>query len=144
MFVAGRDVAGQPGALDALGGLEFLVVQDHTLTETARRAHVVLPGQTFAEKDGTYTNLERRVQRLRPALAPRGDARPDWRIFRDVLNALGGQTFHASADDVLKEVAATVPVYAEVTLGRVGFKGVQWSFPPPLEPVALLPIEAGR
>jgi NADH-quinone oxidoreductase subunit G len=143
MLVAGRCVADEPGALAVLGQLDFLVVQDHTLTETARLAHVVLPGQTFAEKDGTYTNLERRVQRLRAALAPRGEARPDWRIFRDVLNALGGQTFHASADDVLKEVAAAVPVYAEVTLGKVGFKGVQWSFPPPLDQVALLPTGAG-
>ena len=143
MLVAGRCVASEPDALEALRQLEFLVVQDHTLTETARLAHVVLPGQSFAEKDGTYTNLERRVQRLRAALAPRGEARPDWRIFRDLLNALGGQTFHASAEDVLKEVAATVPVYAEVTFGRVGFKGVQWSFPPPLEAVALLPSGAG-
>jgi NADH-quinone oxidoreductase chain G len=143
LFVAGRCVASEPDALEALRQLDFLVVQDHSLTETARLAHVVLPGQTFAEKDGTYTNLERRVQRLRAALAPRGAARPDWRIFRDVLNALGGQSFHADADDVLKEVAATVPVYAEATFGRVGFKGVQWSFPPPLERVALLPIGPG-
>ena len=143
MLVAGRCVASEPDALEALRQLEFLVVQDHTLTETARLAHVVLPGQTFAEKDGTYTNLERRVQRLRAALAPRGEARPDWRIFRDVLNALGGQSYHADADDVHKEIAATVPAYAEVTFGRVGFKGVQWSFPPPLEKVALLPTGAG-
>jgi len=143
LFVAGRCVAAEPDAAAALGQLEFLVVQDHTMTETARLAHVVLPGQTFAEKDGTYTNLERRVQRLRTALAPRGEARPDWRIFRDVLNALGENDFHASADDVLKEVAATVPTYAEATFGRIGFKGVQWSFPPPLDTVPLLPLGAG-
>src|SRR6185295_13853278 len=89
----------QQGAIDALGKLEFLVVQDFAMTETAKRAHVVLPGLTFAEKDGSYTNLEGRVQRIRQALESRGEGRPDWRVFRDVLNSLGGMTFAASADD---------------------------------------------
>jgi predicted molibdopterin-dependent oxidoreductase YjgC len=87
------------------------------------RADVVLPGQTFAEKDGTYTNLERRVQRLRVCREAPGEARPDWRIFRDVANALGAAYFLNKPEDVLRDIAATVPGYAEVTLGRVGFKG---------------------
>jgi NADH-quinone oxidoreductase subunit G len=136
MYVAGRDLAEAPGAPEALSGLEFLVVQDHAPSRTTELAHVVLPGLTFAEKDGTYTNLERRVQRLRPCIEPRGEARPDWRIFRDLANALGGRSFHARAEDVLGEIARTVPSYAEMTFGRLGFRGQQWSFPTPAyEPV---------
>jgi predicted molibdopterin-dependent oxidoreductase YjgC len=131
MYVAGRDLATEPGALEALAKLEFLVVQDHTLSPTAEIAHVVLPGQTYAEKDGTYTNLERRIQRLRAALTPRGEARPDWRIFRDVGNAIGGQSFHATAEDVMREIASTTGTYAGVSYGRLGFKGVQWPYPQP-------------
>lgn len=126
LYVAGRDLSAHADQLDRL---EFLVVQDHTMSETAKAAHVVLPGLTYAEKDGTYTNLDRRVQRLRAALRPRGEARPDWRIFRDVGNALGGLDTHASADDVLKEIAATVPAYTDITTGKVGFKGVAWTPP---------------
>jgi predicted molibdopterin-dependent oxidoreductase YjgC len=154
MYIAGRDVSSVPGYDSALGALEFLVVQETTMTETARLADVVLPGMTFAEKDGTYTNLERRVQRLRPCLEPPGEARPDWRIFRDIVNALGGLLVHTQAEDVLVEIAATVPTYAGVTLGRVGFKGVQWPYPAangggarflygdPAQRFALLPMAA--
>jgi predicted molibdopterin-dependent oxidoreductase YjgC len=100
------------------------------LTETARLAHVVLPGLTFAEKDGSYTNLDRRVQRLRQALQIRGQGRPDWRIFRDVLNALGGASFVAEAGDVFAEIAASVPRYGELTFGRLGFMGIQIPYQP--------------
>jgi NADH-quinone oxidoreductase subunit G len=130
MYVVGRCLADEPGALEALRKLEFLVVQDYHMTETARLAHVVLPGLTFAEKDGSYTNLDRRVQRLRQALQIRGQARPDWRIFRDVLNALGGASFVADAGDVFAEIAASVPGYGEVTFGRLGFKGIQIPYQP--------------
>jgi len=130
MYVAGRCLADEPGALEALRKLEFLVVQDYRLTETARLAHVVLPGLTFAEKDGSYTNLDRRVQRLRQALQIRGQGRPDWRIFRDVLNALGGASFVAEAGDVFAEIAASVPRYGELTFGRLGFKGIQIPYQP--------------
>jgi formate dehydrogenase major subunit len=124
MYVAGRELAAVPGALDALDKLDFLVVQDFALNETVKRAHVVLPGLTFAEKDGSYTNLESRVQRLRQALQIRGEGRPDWRIFRDVLNSLGGSSFVSSPDDVFKEIAAAVPRYGEMTFGKLGFKGI--------------------
>ncbi|HEY3079647.1 MAG TPA: NADH-quinone oxidoreductase subunit NuoG [Chloroflexota bacterium] len=136
LYVAGRDPGEAPGALEALSRLEFLVVQDNAPSATTELAHVVLPGLTFAEKDGTYTNLERRVQRLRPCLEPRGEARPDWRVFRDVANALGGQSLHARAEDVFGEIARSVPSYAEITYGRIGFRGQQWPFPAPAyEPV---------
>jgi NADH-quinone oxidoreductase subunit G len=118
LYLAGRDV-------EVPASVEFLVVQDHAPTRAMARADVVLPGQTFAEKDGTYTNLERRVQRLRVTREAPGEARPDWRIFRDVANALGASYFFNKSEDVLRDIAATVPAYADVTLGRVGFKGVQ-------------------
>jgi NADH-quinone oxidoreductase subunit G len=137
-YVAGRDLAAVPGALEALARLELLVVQDHAPTATTELAHVVLPGLTFAEKDGTYTNLERRVQRLRPCLEPRGEGRPDWRVFQDVANALGGLSFHARAEDVLGEITRTVPSYGEMSYGRIGFRGQQWPFP------ATVPEPAGR
>lgn len=124
LYVAGRELSTEVGGLDALGKLDFLVVQDFAMTQTAGRAHVVLPGLTFAEKDGSYTNLEGRVQRVRRALDVRGEGRPDWRIFRDVLNSLGGASFVASPDDVFEEIAAAVPRYAEMTFGKLGFKGL--------------------
>jgi NADH-quinone oxidoreductase subunit G len=129
LYVAGRDLAAEPGAAEALTNLELLIVQEHAPNATTALAHVVLPGLTFAEKDGTYTNLERRVQRLRTASEAPGEARPDWRIFRDVANALGGQSFHARAEDVFGEVARSVPTYAELSYGRLGFRGQQWPFP---------------
>ncbi|MGC8861664.1 MAG: molybdopterin oxidoreductase family protein, partial [Armatimonadota bacterium] len=73
----------------ALQKLDFLVVQDVFLTETARLAHVVLPGAVWAEKDGTFTNTERRVQRVRKAVDPPGEARPDWQILADLASRMG-------------------------------------------------------
>jgi NADH-quinone oxidoreductase subunit G len=85
MYVMGIDpAAGYPDARAALEKLDFLVVQDMFLTETARLAHVVLPAVSFAERDGTYTNAERRVQRSRQARQPHGESRPDWMIVQSV------------------------------------------------------------
>ena len=76
------------GVREALEKVELLVCQDPFLTETGRLAHVVLPATTFAEKDGTFTNLEGKVNRVRPALEPYEEARPDWEIFA-ALGRLG-------------------------------------------------------
>ncbi|MGH2458069.1 MAG: molybdopterin oxidoreductase family protein, partial [Chloroflexota bacterium] len=101
-------------------------VQDTFLTETAKLASVVLPGAAFVEKDGTYTNLERRIQRLRAGAPLPGEARPDWQIIRDLGVALGGDFDYQSSADVLAEIALAAPIYHGVTTGRLGSTGLQW------------------
>jgi NADH-quinone oxidoreductase subunit G len=93
-------------------GLEFLVVQELFLTETARQADVVLPAAAVAERDGTFTNLERWVQRFDPALPVPGLARPDWAIIRQLAVLLGAEWTYATVGGVLAEMAHTVPLYA--------------------------------
>ena len=93
LYIAGENPVGNypdSGRIQkALAGLDFLVVQDCFLSETSSLAQVVLPAVTFAEKEGTYTNSERRVQRVRPALKPQGEARPDLWIFQELAKRLG-------------------------------------------------------
>jgi predicted molibdopterin-dependent oxidoreductase YjgC len=93
-------------------GLEFLVVQELFLTETARQADVVLPAAAVAERDGTFTNLERWVQRFDPALPVPGSARPDWAIIRHLAVLLGAEWTYATVGGVLAEMAHTIPLYA--------------------------------
>lgn len=112
-----------------LENLDFLVVQDIFLTETAQLADVVLPGATFAEKDGTFTNTERRVQRVRKAVDPVGDARPDWLIVRDVANLMGSGWDYDSAADVMDEVNRLVPQYGGTSYERLEQCGLQWPCP---------------
>jgi NADH-quinone oxidoreductase subunit G len=89
MYIAGMNPAkSSPAIAEALAQLEFLVVQDLFLTETAQLADVVLPAASFAEREGTFTNAERRVQRFRQARQPAGDAPPDWLVFQDLARAL--------------------------------------------------------
>ncbi|HVC34385.1 MAG TPA: NADH-quinone oxidoreductase subunit NuoG [Chloroflexota bacterium] len=130
LYLIGQDPAGAgPGAEQAraaLQKLDFLVVQDTFLTETAKLASVVLPGAAFAEKDGSFTNLERRVQRLRTGVSPRGEARPDWRIIRDLGIALGGDFDYQTSADVLSEIGVAAPIYRGITASRLGATGVQW------------------
>ncbi len=131
LYVSGLDPAGawSVEARDALAGLPFLVVQDTVMTETAKGADVVLPAASYAEQDGTYTNLERRIQRIRPAVGPKGDAMPGWQIVADLANRMGGRFFYGSPAEVMVEIAETVPMYAGVTYGRVGAGGIQWPAP---------------
>jgi predicted molibdopterin-dependent oxidoreductase YjgC len=100
-------------------GLEFLVVQELLLTETARQADVVLPAAAVGERDGTFTNLERRVQRFNPALAIPGQARPDWIIVRELASLLGAEWTYTTSGDVLAEMAQTVPLYAGMDYERL-------------------------
>ncbi len=118
-----------------LGKLDFLVVQDMALTETAQQAHVVLPALSYAEKIGTFTNLERCVQAVRRALIPLPGARADWEILRGVAMRLGLNWAYRSPSDVLTEIAATVPLYAGLTRAALGDQGKRWSFAG--EPVAI-------
>jgi formate dehydrogenase alpha subunit len=110
---------------------EFLVVQDIFLTETAQLAHVVLPGVSFAEKDGTYTSTDRRVQRVRQAIAPIGEARQDWEIICQVARKMGAKGFDFSSPaEILAEASRLTPSYGGVSFQRLDESGpVQWPCP---------------
>lgn len=119
---------------EALRSVEFLVVQDIFLTETARFADVVLPGACFAEKDGTFTNTERRVQRIRKAVEPPGEARPDWMILCDVATRMGYPMQYESPADVMREIASLTPSYGGISYDRLEKGGLQWPCPTPDHP----------
>jgi len=110
----------------ALSSLEFLVVQDLFLTETAKLADVVLPASSFAEKDGTFTNTERRIQRVRKAIPPVGNSRPDWEIIIDLSRRMGYQMNYRHPEDIMAEIAALSPIYAGVSYARIDAAGLQW------------------
>lgn len=114
---------------EALKNLEFLVVQDIFLTETANYAHVVLPGTSFLEKDGTFTNTERRVQRVRKAIEPIGNSVPDWEILCKLFKAFGYPADYAGPGDVMEEIRAVTPSYGGITYERIEDEGLQWPCP---------------
>ncbi len=113
----------------SLERLELLVVQDIFLTPTAKLAHVVLPGVSFAEKDGTFVNTERRVSRVRKAIDPVGDARQDWQIIMDISNRVGYEMDYESPEAIFKEIAELTPSYAGITYERIEGLGIQWPCP---------------
>lgn len=134
LWLQGEDVAHsdpfESRTLKALQSLELLIVQDPFFNETARYAHVVLPATTTLENDGTYTNGERRIQRVRPAVASPGDARQDWMINRDIANALGANWSYANPADVMDEIAAIAPdLFGGVAYDRLDDDGIQWPCP---------------
>ncbi len=114
---------------EALEHLEFLVVQDIFLTETAQLADVVLPAASFAEKDGTFANTERRVQRVRKAVESPGLALPDWQIFARVANAMGYPFNYSGPEAIMAEIAALTPQYGGITYPRLEGDGLQWPCP---------------
>ncbi|MDP6155343.1 MAG: formate dehydrogenase subunit alpha [Candidatus Thermoplasmatota archaeon] len=111
---------------EALGKLEYLVVQDIFLTETAQLADVVLPSTCFAEKDGTITNTERRVQRTNKALDPPGEARADWKILCEVAGACGYDMDYGHPSEIMDEIATLAPIYGGMSYDRLGEQGLQW------------------
>ena len=113
----------------ALKSAEFLVVQDIFLTPTAELAHVVLPGASFAEKDGTFTNTERRVQLIRKAIEPVGEARADWEIIQDLSNRFGYAMNYGSAEEIMTEIAGLTPSYGGITYERLQGEGLCWPCP---------------
>jgi formate dehydrogenase alpha subunit len=113
----------------ALRALDLLVVQDIFPNETARLADVVLPGVSFAEKAGTFTNTERRVQLVRPALPVPGEARQDWSILQDLANRLGADWRYAGAPDIFEEMKTLTPSYAGMDYARLTGAGLQWPCP---------------
>jgi formate dehydrogenase alpha subunit len=114
---------------EALDAVEFLVVQDIFLTETGEKADVVLPACSFAEKDGTFTNTERRVQRVRKAVEPPGQARDDWRIICDIARRMGYAMDYPDASAVQDEIASVTPIYGGITYDRIEGLGLQWPCP---------------
>jgi len=113
----------------ALEKVDFLLVQDIFLTETAKMADIVLPAACYAEKDGTFTCTERRVQRVRKAVDPPGEARPDWRIFCDLSKKMGYDMDYSSAEDIFEEIRSLLPQYAGITYDRIEKEGLQWPVP---------------
>lgn len=141
MYIMGENpVLSEPDAnhvVNTLKQLDFLVVQDIFLTETARLANVVLPGVSFAEKDGTFTNTERRVQLVRKALEPIGDSMPDWQIICALARAisrklgLAAQQFEfASPAAIMDELARLTPSYGGISHARLEeVDSLQWPCP---------------
>ncbi|WP_254062496.1 formate dehydrogenase subunit alpha [Acidobacterium sp. S8] len=107
--------------------LDFFVVQDIFFTETCRYADVVLPASPSLEKDGTFVNTERRIQRLYEAFPPLGESKPDWEIVQLIANRLGAHWKYTHPADVMHEAASLAPMFAGVTYDRLaGYKTLQW------------------
>ena len=115
---------------EAFKRLDFMVVQDIFLTETAQFADVVLPSACFAEKNGTVTNTERRVQRMTKALSAPGQAKEDWEIIQGIAKAMGPSWDYTNAEDICKEIASLAPSYGGISWKRLkNIDGLQWPCP---------------
>jgi formate dehydrogenase major subunit len=127
MFIEGENPAMSDPDLNharhALAMLDHLVVQDLFLTETAFHADVVLPASAFAEKAGTFTNTDRRVQIARPVIAPPGDARQDWWIIKEIANRLGLNWTYNGPADIFAEMAQVMPSFNNITWERLEREG---------------------
>jgi len=110
----------------ALEKLEFLVVQDIFLSETAWLADVVFPAAAFAEKDGTFTNTERRIQRVRQAVLPPGETKADWEIISALAERIGKPFGYQSASQIMEEAASLTPIYGGIHFDRLDRGGLQW------------------
>jgi predicted molibdopterin-dependent oxidoreductase YjgC len=132
-YVMGEDpVLSEPHqglVIESLKRLEFLVVQEIFMSETARLADVVLPATCFAEKDGTFTNTERRVQLIRKAVEAPGEARPDWQIIGHLSTAMGYRMEYSHPSDIFDEMASLTPSYAGISYDRIAKVGLQWPCP---------------
>jgi formate dehydrogenase major subunit len=113
----------------ALKALDFLLAIDIFSTPTSELAHVVLPGASFAEKEGTFSNTERRVQMVHKAIDPPGEAKPDWRIIQELSNRFGFPMDYESPRSVMEEIARLTPSYAGITYDRLQGDGLQWPCP---------------
>lgn len=111
-------------------GENATVVPELFLTPTAELAHVVLPAAGFAEIDGTFTDTERRVQRVRRAVPPPGECKPDWQIVCEISNRLGYPMHHQSAEEIFEELRRLMPNYGGITYKRIDENnGLQWPYP---------------
>ena len=130
LWIIGEDIVqtdpNSAHVIKAMESLDLLVVQEIFMSETAKLADVVLPGTTFLEKDGTFTNTERRVQRVNKAAEPLPGTKPDGVIVTDMMQKLGYDQPTYDADQVLAEVADVVPFFKGITRERLGKLGLQW------------------
>jgi formate dehydrogenase alpha subunit len=134
LWIIGYDVAQTDPNLkkvhEALKGVEFLVIQDLFLSETAKFAHLVLPGASFLEKDGTFTNLERRIQRIRKTVEPPHGILPDWRVVCEVSTRMGYPMPYRHPSEIMDEIAKLTPMLAGVSYDRLDqHAGLQWPVP---------------
>ncbi len=130
MFIQGEDFAQSDPDLEAvcaaLAGMTCVIVQDLFLNETARYAHIFLPATTFLEKDGTFTNAERRINRVRPVTAPRCGLQ-EWEVVQRLARAMGYPMHYNTAAEIMDEIAALTPSFAGVSFERLDRDGsVQW------------------
>jgi len=130
MYIAGENpMMSEPAlghARQALDRISFMVVQDIFPTETAVVADVVLPAALFAEKDGTFTSTERRVQKLRKAVDPPGQAKPDWQIVAELAARMGYPFSYKNTGEIMQEVSSLVPIYGGIVHDRLDGVGLQW------------------
>ena len=130
MYIIGENpIMSEPDAghaKRALKKLDFLVVQDIFATETAVLADVILPAATFAEKDGTFTSTERRIQKLNKAVEPPGEAMPDYQIVSMLATKMGYLFNYKNTAEIMEEVASLTPIYGGVSHERLGVNGIQW------------------
>jgi formate dehydrogenase major subunit len=117
-----------------LAAMDFLVVQDIFLTETAAYADVILPGTSFPEKTGTYTNTDSRVQLARKAVEPPGQCRVDWHIIADLARRMGYPMPYTSEEDIWQEIVSLTPPFTGITYARLEQQGVPWPCPEPDHP----------
>jgi predicted molibdopterin-dependent oxidoreductase YjgC len=129
LYIMGANPASErPEWASTLDKVDFLVVQDLFLTETAKLADVVLPAISWAEADGTFTNLERRVQRAPKAVRdPESKAAADWMIIEHLAGLLGSKWGHSNERSVTTEITQAVPAYAGLTWEAIGDQGLQWN-----------------
>jgi len=130
-YIVGMDpafsVADASKVWKALEAAEFVVFQEIFLTESAKFAQVVLPAASFAEKDGTFTNLERRVQRIRKAIEPIGESKPDWWITCQIAKRMGAKGFdYSHPSEIMEEIARLTPSFAGISFERLEEGGIQW------------------
>jgi len=130
VYIQGEDLAqSDPNTQHveaALRAMDLVVVQDLFLNETARLAHVFLPGTSFLEKDGTFTNAERRINRVRPVFRPR-QGMDEWQITCEIAQAMGYPMHYANAAEIMDEIAATTPTFAGVSFAALDAEGsMQW------------------
>ncbi|HNT34409.1 MAG TPA: formate dehydrogenase subunit alpha [bacterium] len=120
---------------EALEALDFLVVVDIFPTQTSELADVILPAACYAEKDGTFTSTERRVQRVRKAVDPPGQARADWEILCDLAKRAGYDGMqYSSPSEIMDEAASVTPIYGGISFDRIDQVGLQWPCPAPDHP----------
>ncbi len=125
-LVSDPDIAHAKKSFD---NLDFIVVQDLFMTETAKAADVVLPARCFAEKDGTFSNTERKVQRIRQAVNPPGEAKYDWEITCEIAARMGYDMSYENSEAIMKEIAQVTPSYGGISYDRIEKEGLHWPCP---------------